>query len=600
MQHKQRLKRFARLKLDRKSLAKHTKKAEIATTQHAHRFIIKKLANLQLVRQHIVLWLLIVGGLIGATALQMHWTNRAYHQVSATTGGTYAEAIQGEIDTLNPLYARSQAERSAQKLLFSQLLDYDETGRLRNDLASGVAVDAANKRYTVTLRDDARWSDGKPVTADDVVFTVALMKNIETSAVMRASWLGVSATAVSPYTVEFRLKTAYAPFVDALTFAVLPKHVLQGVPPGNIRENSFSVSPITSGPMRFKLLQSVDENKKTAHKIVYMVANEEYYRGTPKLQRFELHAYDTTEGMLHAAKSRDVNALVNLDRSQLQDVPKTFTTSEHPINSGAYVFFNMDSRILADKKVRQALLLGTDISALKATTYPLAPALSTPFIPNQLDSQVKINSFTQNTKTAKKLLSAQKWKVGKNSTIRTKKKQQLRLKVVANKEAEYSKLLEDLRSQWSKLGVAVDIVEFEEQPGGENFAQAVLQRRDYDVLINELSFGSDPDVFAYWHSSQAAPAGLNFSNYRSEIADDILTSARVRNDKRLRDEKYKSFARQWRADMPALPIAQSTLLYTHAGQAQAFSRDTILPTTSDRYGSILYWSAEQRPVYKTP
>ena len=92
------------------------------------------------------------------------------------------------VQSLNPLFAKSPAELSASGLLFSSLYSFDSSGHLRGDLATAIR-DEGDKVFTVKLRNDARWHDGKPVTADDVVFTVDLMRNSSTHAVMY-SWLG--------------------------------------------------------------------------------------------------------------------------------------------------------------------------------------------------------------------------------------------------------------------------------------------------------------------------------------------------------------------------------------------------------------------------
>jgi len=135
-------------------------------------------------------------------------------------------------DTLNPLYATTDAELSASRLLFSSLYRYDKTGHLVNDLASKTVRSANGRMYTIVIRDDGIWSDGKKVTAHDIAFTVDLMKDPEIRSPLQASWADIQATAIDDTTVEFKLPSSYAAFPHALTFAILPKHVLESVPAG--------------------------------------------------------------------------------------------------------------------------------------------------------------------------------------------------------------------------------------------------------------------------------------------------------------------------------------------------------------------------------
>ena len=127
-----------------------------------------------------------------------------------------------------------------------------------------------------------------------------------------------------------------------------------------------------------------------------------------------------------------------------------------------------------------------------------------------------------------------------------------------------------------------------------------MQPRAYDVLLYKLVIGVDPDVYAYWHSSQAGRAGYNFANYRSGISDEALSSARARTDAALRNEKYKAFAGQWLKDAPAIGIYQSVMQYVYRPSVQPDIADKGVPNEVDRFSNIRYWSAQQQPVYKTP
>ena len=121
MDNKSGWKRFQRLKFDSKKISKNARRMEAASTRHAHRFVVKKLENLRDARQHITGWLALVTVLVVAVALQMSWYQEGYQKSVRSSGGTYAEAIVGSINTLNPLYATSASELSSSRLIFSSL-----------------------------------------------------------------------------------------------------------------------------------------------------------------------------------------------------------------------------------------------------------------------------------------------------------------------------------------------------------------------------------------------------------------------------------------------------------------------------------------------
>ncbi|HEY0965307.1 MAG TPA: ABC transporter substrate-binding protein [Candidatus Saccharimonadales bacterium] len=601
MDKKKGWKQFQKIQFDSAKLSRRARKMETATTRHAHKFILKRLANLRDARNHIILWLSLVAVLIGAVMVQLVWYETSYHKSAAVSGGTYAEAVKGDISTLNPLYARTDAELTARKLLFSGLFDYDKSGHLRNDLAESMSVGDQRRLYTVTLKPDLKWSDGTKLTAKDIIFTVELMKNPAARAIMQQSWRDVTVRAIDERTVEFKLPAAYAAFGDALTFAVLPEHMLREIDPSVLRENGFSLSPVGSGPFAFRFMQRVGENSDAAHKIIHFVANPSYHNGPIKLERFELHAYEESKAMTDAVVMHDVNAVIDIDHTvAAEKLPKDFTVHQQPINNGMYAFFNTASPLLKDVSLRRALLAGTDTHLLKKSVAPYAPELKAPFIPNQIDEPQSFSYLAPyNVRAAGDQLTKLGWKISADG-IRKKKRQSLVLRIVVNKESHYSALAHELARQWKTLGVEASVVEFEQQAGGQGFAQSVLQPRAYDVLINELIIGADPDVFAYWHSSQANSSGLNFSNYKNKLADDILVSARQRDEVSLRNEKYKAFAKVWSRDVPAIPLYQSTFLYAHTKKTATFDNDAIMPSPTDRLAGISYWTADRGRVYKTP
>ena len=115
-----------------------------------------------------------------------------------------------------------------------------------------------------------------------------------------------------------------------------------------------------------------------------------------------------------------------------------------------------------------------------------------------------------------------------------------------------------------------------------------------------MDIGADPDVYAYWHSSQAGSDGLNFSGYRNPLADDNLSSARSRLDANLRNIKYRTFINQWLSDVPAVGLYQPSISYVSHNKLTSFDQEINLPSAVDRYSNVIYWSVEKRPVYKTP
>jgi peptide/nickel transport system substrate-binding protein len=591
-------KRFQRISFDSRAFSKRAKKAETRTARHAHKFVVSKLDSLRNAKQHVIIWLLIVGVLMGAVALQMVWFQKTYKTMAWKDGGTYAEGVIGPLNTLNPLYATSQPEISASKLIFSSLYTYDDRGGLSDDLATSLQTNRDGTEYIVTLRDDAAWNDGVNLTAEDVVFTVGLMKSPEARASMFTSWRDVDAEALDDKTVKFTLPASYASFPHALTFAVLPKHILEDIPAGSLRQNAFSVSPVGSGPFNVRLLQVSPDRK---HKILNLSASDTYYKGSPRLSRFVLHGYASADEMYRALQIGEISGAANLGSAATR-LPASFETQAVPVNSGVYALFNTQSSLLGNETLRKALQVGTDTTSIRQAVGYQVPALQLPFAPGQLSGDDVPKAPVYDPAAAAKLLDKAGWRFRSGETTRTNKKgETLTLRVVTIEDPAYENALEELAGQWRKLGIEIEtqVQDPNNRNPAEDFVQATLQPRNFDVLLYELVIGADPDVYAYWHSSQATRLGYNFANYSDDISDDALSSARTNSDLALRNEKYKQFSRQWLKDAPAIGLYQSVLQYSYRNSVLP-SLSENLPAETDRYSNILYWSAEQVPVYKTP
>jgi len=581
--------------ISRKKIIRHIKKAETATIRHTHKFLVKRWENVREVQTKVVSWIVLMGLLIASTGFQMMWFQKSYLTTAKDNDGTYAEAVLGPVDTLNPILASTDAEQSASYLIFSSLLKYDKTGHLNNDLATNIKVDETDKIYTVSIRTDAKWHDGESLTAEDVAFTIGLIKDANTTSTI-TGWSNIAVKVIDNQTVQFTLPSVYAAFDHALTFPILPKHILGDIEPSQIRENSFSQNPIGSGPFKLRFVQNVNNS---GNKIVYMARNDSYYGGKAKLAKIQLNVYMTTDEIVSALLANQVNATVELSSADISQMDsKKYSVAVETIQSGVYAIINTESSLLNDVNLRRALQLATDTASIISKLPEGTPSLDLPFTNGQLSGDVPtVAKFDLNA--AKATLDANGWILNSNG-VREKGGKELKISVVAMKGSEFESVLEALSGQWRAAGFMVETKVVDLSDITQNVVQDILQPRNYDVLIYQLDIGADPDVYAYWASTQVTSSGLNFSNYSNIISDDALTSARSRVEYNIRNAKYITFAKQWLNDVPAIGLYQSTIQYVYGNNIHAFDKSNVLVSSVDRYSDILEWSVGEKTVYKTP
>ena len=585
-----------KLKLGYKRLALRVKHAEGATQRHASRFILRRIENVRLVMTEIMIWLAAIALLIAGLGIQYSWNSQGSKKDGAKSGGVYVEGVIGNISTLNPLLAASEPEQAVSRLLFSSLYNYDVTGALHTDLAESMTV-KDDKVYTIKLR-NAVWHDGKKLTAEDVVYTINLIKNPQVRSPLRVNWLDISARAIDDSTVEFMLPAVYAGFSHALTFPVIPKHILQSVSPSSMREADFSSNPVGSGPFAVKRVQTSESTSSTD--VVRMEPNTKYYGAVSTLSRLELRAYGNESLLVKAVNSGEVSAASGLSLSAADNIKsKQYSTKHWLLNKGVYLLMNNRSQTLQDARVRQALRYATDTSSIRATVGDNVARLDTPILQSQIAQKLPA-APDYNLDKAKALLKEAGWTYNQGQW-KGKDGRPLAVAVTTSSgRDEYKKIVDALKQQWSKLGVDVQLREIDTSSTTTSFVQSVLQPRDYDALLYELELGADPDVFAYWHSSQASASGYNFANYSNRTVDNDLVGGRSRTNSALRAAKYIQFVNQWLNDAPAIGLYQSVGSYVLNNGASIVEPRGSLNTMNDRYADVTMWSTGKASVYKTP
>ena len=585
-----------KLRLGYKRLALRVKHAEGATQRHASRFILRRIENVRLVMTEIMIWLAAIALLIAGLGIQYSWNSQGSKKDGAKSGGVYVEGVIGNISTLNPLLAASEPEQAVSRLLFSSLYNYDVTGALHTDLAESMTV-KDDKVYTIKLR-NAAWHDGKKLTAEDVVYTINLIKNPQVRSPLRVNWLDISARAIDDSTVEFMLPAVYAGFSHALTFPVIPKHILQSVSPSSMREADFSSNPVGSGPFAVKRVQTSESTSSTD--VVRMEPNTKYYGAVSTLSRLELRAYGNESLLVKAVNSGEVSAASGLSLSAADNIKsKQYSTKHWLLNKGVYLLMNNRSQTLQDARVRRALRYATDTSSIRATVGDNVARLDTPILQSQIAQRLPA-APDYNLDKAKALLKEAGWTYNQGQW-KGKDGRPLAVAVTTSSgRDEYKKIVDALKQQWSKLGVDVQLREIDTSSTTTSFVQSVLQPRDYDALLYELELGADPDVFAYWHSSQASASGYNFANYSNRTVDNDLVGGRSRTNSALRAAKYIQFVNQWLNDAPAIGLYQSVGSYVLNNGASIVEPRGSLNTMNDRYADVTTWSTGRASVYKTP
>ncbi len=564
--------------------------AEETLEQH----FFKRLSRLTEVRRFVFGWILLFALLIGGVIYQFTTMSQYYQTLRPVPGGIFTEGVVGAFTDANPLYATGPVDGAVSRLIFAGLLKYDQSNKLVGDLAQSWTLDDKSTTYTVTLRPNLVWQDGQPLTAQDVVFTYETIQNPDAKSPLFASWQGIKVVATDDRTITFTLPNVLASFPYSLTNGLIPKHLLASTPVSQLRASRFNtVFPVGAGPFSWDQIEISGDTPETREGTIALVPNSHYHDGVPRLQRFVIRSFLDESRMIQSFDRHELTAM-----SGLEALPDTFAkdTSVHehsvPIAGEVMVFFKTSQAPLDDAKVRQALVQSVNQAALiKGLGYPVVAAKE-PLLSIHIGFDKTAAELPFDITAANKSLDDDGWVKDKDG-VRVKNGKILQFGLSSQSGSEYAYVTQRLQAAWAAIGVKVSV-----QLQSDEDLQATVATHSYDALLYGISIGPDPDVFAYWHSSQAdlrAANRVNFSEYKSAVADKALEAGRTRTDPMLRAVKYKPFLDAWRADAPALALYEPRYLYVTRGILAGFDPLTI-NTVDDRYNNVQNWMIRQARV----
>ena len=553
------------------------------TNKQLDRHIFRRTHNLHASRRFAIGWMSLMVVIAIGLFVQIRAASSAYLEIVPANGGVFVEGYVGNVKNMNPLYSSNSVDNALTKLMFSSLLTYNEKNELIGDLAEKWTSDEVGKVYTVTLRKDAKWHDGEAVTPEDVVYTYNSIQNAKVQSPLSSSWKGVKVERTGDWDVTFTLPNSYSPFPHLLTNGIVPEHILKDIDPSQLRGSRFNTaSPVGSGPFTFRSID-VDKQGDNQTEIVQLSKNDSYYNSVPKLDGFTIKTFKDKQDMQSALNSKDITGAAFVDHQDNNKENEFLFTQ----TSGLYVFMNNSKPPFDSPQIREAIARATSPGLVSSTLpYATLPVRS-PLLVGQVGYSKDYVQKGTDIELANKLLTESGWAWQQGEPYRKKDGKELTVQLVSEKSDDYVKFVEQLQKQWAAVGVKAE-VSLEDQ---DTIAATTLASKKYDALLYAINIGPDPDVYVYWHSSQAKPdakPGLNFSLYSSKQADEALEAGRSRTNPSLRAAKYKPFLAAWQKDVPAIGLHQPVFSYSTNIPVYGLQEKTInIP--SDHLNNVNQW-----------
>jgi peptide/nickel transport system substrate-binding protein len=514
-------------------------------------------------------------------------------------GGKFTEGIVYEPRYINPLLQTNDTDRDLVSIIYSSLLKYNVEGQIVPDLAQSYDISSDGLNYTIYLKDNVFWHDGKKLTADDVIYTIQTAQNPDYGSPQRINWQGVQVEKINDLTLVFKLQTKYAQFINNLTIKIMPKHIWENIKPINFALSEINLKPIGSGPYKFEQLKK-DKNGRIQSYL--LSANKKYYGGTssdnknrPFIDKIELKFYSSEEEMINAYNRNEIEGLSFISPDNLKKVKYKQRLNLRELQIPRYfaIFFNQNkSNVLSDKNVRLALNFATNREdLLNKVLEGKGIKIYSPLATDILNVPVIFSKNDYNPEEAKNILEKSGWTKNENNIFK-KGNQELSLKITTSTFPELSKVANIIKEQWEALGAKVSI-----ETLSTSELQQLIRDRNYEALLFGTIMNINPDPFSLWHSSQKKDPGLNLSLYDNKNVDTLLEEARQTLNPLERTEKYNNFQKLVIEDMPAIFLYNP--FYIHGLPKKIKGSDgKLISTPSDRFNNIENWYIKTKRVWK--
>ncbi len=473
----------------------------------------------------------------------------------AVQGGHVSIAMWSAPDTFCPVNMNSSYGLFQAEIIYSTLLRYNEKLEFQPGLAEKWEVNADKSVFTFTLNSKAKWHDGKPVTAEDVEWTiwvlthpkittnrgnfVSAIKGLEGTKRKEGVETVEGVKVVNPQTIQFTTKTPVDPlqFLEQIgrNVFIMPKHLTKDIPVDKFLTDAFWKQPVGSGPFKFVKYQT--------DQFIEYARNDDYYLGKPNLDKLIVSIINPATMVAQMEKGElDMVAAGGIGDAPLDDwerinaLPNVRAIS-YPADGYQYVILRGDKgKPWADKRVRQALAYGINRKLMVDQLLKGQGMIANgPVIPvTSYYEKATEGALPYDPAKAKALLAEAKFDFSYpvNFIIPTGN-------VIRERHGEI------ILANLTELGMKVNASKMD-------FTSAMTKYRagDYDLALVGWSGTLDPDVRSQFVTGRE----YNFSGMSIKAMDDILEKAAVTSDTAQRKQLYSEFQKMFVDELPIIPL----------------------------------------------
>lgn len=456
-------------------------------------------------------------------------------------------------------------------LLFNGLTAHDGENQVVPGLAEKWEYDEENCTYTFHIRDGIKWHDGEAFTADDVKFTIEAIMNPDNGAENAPNYEDVQEiTVIDEKTVTFRLSAPNVAFLEYMTMAILPKHLLEGE---DMQESDFFRNPVGTGPYR---LENWDPGQ-----FIVMVKNEDYYLGCPKIDRiiFKIASDDNAQAVQMEAGELD---LVLLDPKNAQNFAdkEGFTCYDMTTSDYRGILFNFWNEYWTENRdIIPAVCCAIDRQAIiDAVLLGQGMAAYSPLQRN-IYNNAEIERYDYDPQRAREILEAAGCTMGENGFYER------------NGE-EIGFVISVMSGEQDRIDIAQAAAQQIREAGINCTVEIPLQMDWGGQMACLIGWGSPFDADDHTYKVFGTDKGANYSGYSNAKVDEYLTLARQSDDDAVRRAYYAKFQVELANDPAYAFICYIDANYVAKTTVHGIDSDTVM----GHHGVGIFWNVQEWTV----
>lgn len=470
--------------------------------------------------------------------------------VAARDGGTLYRRFESDITSLNPILGVTTYEKNVLSYVHEPLIDIARDHSLIPALAERWTVSLDGRTYTFELDPRATWSDGKPVLASDVLFTLRKIVDPKSESAQLAGMfadLDLAATKVTaPRTIQVVFRKPRASQILAFNVPIIAEHFYRR---GNFLKD-FNRKAVGSGPYVVKSVkpgQSITLERRT-----------KYWRTRPHIQTVVFRVIEEDATAFNALLRGEIDES-RLTSDQWKNSKDQAAVSDvidfrrfYPL-SYSFIPWNTRDPLLSDPRVRRALAMCFDRRTIINTLfYGTARIVTGPYPPDHWAYNPEVKPIEFDPEGARKLLGEAGWSDTNNDGIVDRGGKPLSIEILISAGSTISaNMTQSFQESARKGGVDVKVTPTD----GAAMFERIFDGK-YQGAFVTWDLDLDPDLYALFHSSQVSPAGSNFTFYSNPRVDELIVTAR----QEMNDERRRALYRELHAvlaeDQPYMWLLQ--------------------------------------------